>query len=268
MKMGLAVALSVDLPWSTQSRGRTVIAGIDAAGSVGLVDLGCGLKTDRLLVALTELAGPAPLVLLDIPVEGCAGLRPGDYRRLELRLKRLQMGVLPAGDAGMLGPELAAQIRAALPGARVLEGHPYGTLKVLNALAGAGLEPIALAGPLHTVLDQNFPGCWPPRYKRARTVTERSAACEQVKRMLLRFFPESTAALSGPAGGTTDALDALLGLYPAWLAQVGSPWAYLAADRSGGSILLVADAWWRARFESLQPVRELAECDHGGVETC
>ncbi len=262
-----ASAFSIDLPWSTQSRGCAVVASIDDEGLVEIEEISRGLDRDRLIRNLQSRSAADPLIVMDIPVDGCNQLSPGVYRRLELRLKRLQMGVLPAGDAGTLGPDLAAQIQSAIPAARVVEGHPYGVLKVLHAMAESGVTPDHMFGPLCAVLDAKFPGSWPPRYKRAKTAQMRALACERVRELIMEFFPGCRAALASPAGRSTDALDAVLGLYPAWLQKMGSAWTYLATDPAGGSILLLADRWWRDRFESLIPTHELPVF-HQGATPC
>jgi predicted nuclease with RNAse H fold len=252
--------VSLDLPWSETSRGRAVAAFLGPRGRVGWVDLCRGLDVARISAWLGARCGSGAIVLLDIPIDGC-DRGPGPFRPLDRRLNRMQMRLLPSSKAGALGARLRDAVVAAVPGARVLESHPYGCLRVLHALDARGVRGEDLLGAVREVLDDGFRAAPCPRYKRERDRARRHDQVDEVRRVLVRTLRPwglegDPADLAERSAGraAADRLDALLGLVPGLLLARGSPWFFRAADPAGGAIALVADAWWRRTFERTAPV--------------
>lgn len=255
---GGADVLSVDLGWNADTHDRTAVAYRALSGiSVLSVPPERGLPE-----AIAELAAPSALVLLDIPIEGCAGLdSKAPYRQVDRALHRLNIPLLPSYKAGGRGVVLRDALRRKRPDLRVEESYPYAVLRVLWALrrTGRGLdlgrdsyERVSLEGAW---------GEWPPRYKREPNLEARRAAAVQVAGLLEAQFPradsirglaeEAAAAGAGALTDLSDRIDAALGLVAAVAAAAKSPWSWRAAvsdDR--GAILTIADRWLRERFAS------------------
>jgi predicted nuclease with RNAse H fold len=248
-------AVSVDLPWSSQTRSRTAIAAC-CGSQVVLVTR--DLDGRRLPEWIAANAKPGALVVLDVPIEGCSRLsRTVPRRPVDDRFARLGIPILPSYAAGALGARLQADIAARRPDLRVLETYPYAVLRVLWG------KQVETGSPRITRTNWRVQSRrwltwwdWPPRYKRAKSVKIRREALAVVGD-LLRACGESYAVISRPGPNDTsaalaslsDAYDAVLGLLAARAAIERSPWSWNAAvPGAAGSIMTIAPPWLRAEF--------------------
>ena len=260
MSEGGATLLCLDLGWAPSTRSRTAAARLTASGRIRVERLPSA--DDRELVErLAELLHPHALVLLDLPIDGCSRLRPAGptVRPVDRRLARAGIPVLPSVKAGGRGQRLKRAIRKRVPDAAVQETYPFAVLRVLWALHLSGQLGAVKRRQIGTVLNEKIWRQWPPRYKRARTLGERRRALRKILGLLthpdlgLAFdppLPLPSARLSASEiARLSDCYDACLGLIPGLLGP-DHPLVMTAADPGGGAILLLADAWLRARLRT------------------
>jgi predicted nuclease with RNAse H fold len=247
-----ASVLSVDLPWSSRTTGRTAIAWWDGAAAHVLLE-----REERLVQRVQALAAPGALVLLDIPLDGCEHLGPADpFRQIDRSLQRAGIPILPSLKASGRGPTQRDALHAARRDLRIEESYPYAVLRVLWAMKQSG-GPAALDGDSYAAsrIEGDWRN-WPPRYKRAGSVGARQDAMSQVADLLVWHDRRFASAVKAPppdsAGSAlarlSDEYDALLGLVAGVAAYEQSPWSWSAQCEGGaGRILSIADAWLRGR---------------------
>ena len=255
-----AQLLCLDLGWAPSTRSRTAAALLTPAGRIRVARL-ASRDDSELAKRLAGLLQPRALVLLDIPIEGCAELRPGGpaLRPIDRRLARAGIPVLPSLNAGVRGRELSGAIRALAPDVTVQETYPFAVLRVLWALHVSGKLGAVKRRQAGELLSSAVWRRWPPRYKRAPTRGERIRALKEIFVLLthpdlgLAFDPALPAPLLGLSSSAiarlSDCYDACLGLIPGLLGP-DHPLVATVADAGGGSLLLLADAWLRARLQS------------------
>lgn len=263
-RSGVAVlsydAISVDVPWSARTRSRTAIAAWSGGQALVVTE---GLDGEGLRHWIAEHASTGGLVVLDVPIDGCAGLcRSVPRRDLDDRLARVGIPILPSYKSGDLGPRLRAALAHQRPDLTIVESYPYAVLRVLWGLRQeAGI--VDLSSKSYRLHVSPWPTWWrwPPRYKRHPTVAGRHEALAAVAD-ILRSCDESYAALvRAPRLGTSaelahlsDEYDAVLGLVAARAAVEGSSWSWNAeVPEAGGSILTIGPPWLRERFATQGP---------------
>ena len=248
-------AISVDLPWSDATRGRTAIAAASAHRGIVVSD---GLDVREAGDWIARHAAEHAAVLLDIPLDGCRGLsRSRPHRPVDRGLARIGIPILPSYKSGNVGPRVREALHRARPDLRVHETYPYAVLRVLWALR---LETgtVDLGPASHGAHVERWPtwSRWPPRYKRARTRAERSVEMERVAELIRSCGEPYASLVRAPRSGTSselarlsDEYDAVLGLMAARVLADGSPWSWRAEAADGqGSILAIAPPWVRSRF--------------------
>jgi hypothetical protein len=251
-------AISVDLPWSLSTRDRTVIAAWSGANIALVTD---GLDGEGLEQWLVEQAAPGARVLLDVPIDGCAGLcRDRPRRPVDDGLTGIGISILPSYKSGMRGPDLRAALLRARPDLQILESYPYSVLRVLwgvNRQVGNLSALTGLNADDHSTRWPSWWTNWPPRYKRAPRIADRRKAVSTVAELLkccgaeyaARVRPPSPSATTSELARLSDEYDALLGLIAARAMLDRLPWSW-AAEVSGapGSILTIAAPWIRTAF--------------------
>jgi RNA polymerase sigma factor (sigma-70 family) len=138
-------AISVDLPWSRQTRSRTAVA---ALGSGQIVLVNQSLEGEALPDWIVSHAAPGALVVLDVPIEGCGHLsRAVPRRQLDDGLARVGMPILPSYASGELGAELRAGIAGVRPvHPREPEERRTGRFRALGVSDRAGIHTRAVRG--------------------------------------------------------------------------------------------------------------------------
>lgn len=255
-----AAVLCLDLGWAPSTRSRTAAALLTPAGRIRVARVQS--RDDRELVdRLAGLLDPGALLLLDLPVDGCTRLRPGGpaFRPVDRRLARAGIPVLPPVKAGVRGRALKRAIRARVPEATVQETYPFAVLRVLWALYLSGQLGAVRRRGTGPLLDEQVWRRWPPRYKRAPTASARFRALRQIFRLLthsdlgLAFDPPlpqpSPRQSATDIARLSDCYDACLGLIPGLLGP-GHPLVTTVSGPRGGSLLLLADSWLRARLQT------------------
>jgi predicted nuclease with RNAse H fold len=241
-----ADVIAIDLPWSARKR-RTAIA--SRSGDVIAVEA-VG-DDDELVARVAAIAGTRALVLVDIPLDGCADLSAAmPTREVDRRFAKAGIAILPSVKSGLRGPELRARLHARRPDLRVGETYPYAVLRTLWALRAGG-HAFAFAGELADLAPH-----WralPPRYKRERDLVKRRRAVRDVAGVLGAIPGFAPRAIRGATHAQLDMLcdelDALLGLVAGIAAADRSPWSWLATVRGcTGSVLTIADSSLRGRF--------------------
>ena len=254
-----ADVISIDLPWGKNATARTAIASRSPSGiSITAV------RDDIALVwHVEQLAAENALVLLDVPLDGCALLNKSNPQRaVDDRFQRVGIPILPSVKSGMRGPELAKRLLEARPDLRVREIYPYAVLRVIWALHEQELsfrfEDDATCVDLSLTWWR-----WPAKYKRAKTRAAKLAAMNEVA-AVLSAVPGVGAAVRAPSASASvsdlaalaDGYDSLLGLV-AGIADVDrSSWSWLAeCDQGSGAIMSIADASLRRRFDSARSTK-------------
>ena len=253
-----AALLCLDLGWAPSTRSCTAAALLTRSGRIRVARLSS--HDDAELVAcLADLLEPRGLILLDIPIEGCTELRPGGpaIRAVDRRLARAGIPVLPSVKAGLRGHQLKWAIQARAPDVTIQETYPFAVLRVLWALHVQGRLGAVKTREQGPLLSEKIWRRWPPRYKRAPARSERLDALKEIFGLLihpdlgLAFdppLPSPSAGLSSSAiAQLSDCYDACLGLMPGLLGP-HHPLVATVADPGGGSLLLLADSWLRARL--------------------
>lgn len=249
-----ADVIAIDLPWGRNTTARTAIASRSPSG-VSIT----AVRDDIVLVRHVEQrAAENALVLLDVPLDGCALLNKSNPQRaVDDRFQRVGIPILPSVKSGMRGPTLAKRLLDARPDLRMREIYPYAVLRVIWALHEQE-RSFEFEDDARSVDLSSTWWTWPPKYKRAKTRAAKLSAMNEIA-AVLSAVPAVGSAISAPSASATvsdlfslaDAYDALLGLV-AGIAAVGrSSWSWLAeCDPGAGSIVTIADASLRRRFMS------------------
>lgn len=249
-------AVSVDLPWSRTTRSRTVIAASSPEETVLVTK---GLDGEGLYRWITQHASHRGLVVLDVPIDGCARLcRAVPRRELDDGLARIGVPILPSYKSGDLGPNLRDALRQARPDLAILESYPYAVLRVLWGVRQEIGSLVALTASNYRPHVSPWQSWWrwPPRYKRARTVAQRRHALAEVANLLRSCGNTYARLVQAPAVGTSselaqlsDEYDAVLGLIAANAALEKNPWSWHAqVPGAAGSILTIGPPWLRDAF--------------------
>lgn len=252
--------LCLDLGWAPSTRSRTAAALLTRSGRIRVAPLSSHDDAE-LASRLARLLHPHGLILLDIPIEGCTKLRPGGpaVRPVDRRLARAGIPVLPSVKAGMRGHQLKRAIRARARDVTIQETYPFAVLRVLWALHVSGQLGAVKRRQPGELLNGKVWRQWPPRYKRAPALGERIQALKKIQGLLthpdlgLVFDPPlpspSEGLSSSELARLSDCYDACLGLIPGLLGT-DHPLVATVADPGGGSLLLLADSWLRARLQT------------------
>lgn len=242
-----ADVLAIDLPWSKRT-GRTAIAS-RAGRSITVVSVA---GDDELVAYVRDRAAADALVLLDVPLHGCARLsRARPNRDVDRRLAALGIPVLPSYSSGARGPELQARLLGARPDLRCFEVYPYAVLRTLWALTLAG-SAFRFRGPAIDLAAHWR--AWPPRYKRERELGARRRCVRQVAALLssITGFRGAVRSIARATHAQLDIVcdeyDALMGLVAGIAMVERSPWSWLAqTEGDEGAIVMLADASVRRR---------------------
>jgi predicted nuclease with RNAse H fold len=243
--------ISVDLPWKSETKGRTAIVIADLDGNVKIERAS---DDNGLLELVRKYADPETHVLLDIPIEGCQNLenlKGKRFRPVDKAIYHQGIGLFPSYRAGDRGKELKECLERQSKGIIVQEIYPYAVYKFLWYAQEKGKLPHSGDSDFIRLLDEEFKKRWPPRYKRAAG-EER----QQAMRFLYSLLTDPAISLSGldnpgslsiaRLGDEYDAcLGAVVGLY--WVKR--SKYACLAGNPQEGEILLLADQWLRTELE-------------------
>jgi hypothetical protein len=248
-------AISLDLPWSRATNGRTAVAAASARDGIVVSD---GLDGPSAANWIADHAAPGAVVLLDVPVDGCEGLSQTRPRRaVDDGLARIGIPILPSYKSGDVGPFLREALHRGRPDLRVHETYPYAVLRVLWALreetGAVDLRPAS-----YEAHADRWPAWsrWPPRYKRARTRAERCLEMGRVAKLIRSCGEPYASLVRTPRSGTSaelarlsDEYDAVLGLLAARALADGSPWSWRAEAADGqGSIVTIGPRWIRSCF--------------------
>ena len=242
---GNADVIAIDLPWSAR-KWRTAIA----SRSSDKIVVDAVADDDELVARVATLAENRALVLVDVPLDGCADLSATmPTREIDRRFAKAGIAILPSVKSGLRGPELRARLHARRPDLRVREIYPYAVLRALWAVRAGGhafaFDAVADLAPYWRSL--------PPRYKRERDLVKRRRAVRDVADVLGAIRGFAPRALRGASHAQLDLLcdelDAMLGLVAGIAAADRSPWSWLATVRGcAGSVLTIADGSLRGRF--------------------
>ena len=253
-----ADVVAVDLPWGG-AVGRTALAYRSGAG-IGVMVLS---GADELSSVIAGVAARSALVLLDAPLDGLNALTAEDsFRAVDRRLARCSIPILPSFKAGNIGPTWRTRFLQRRPDLRIREIYPYAVLRVLWAHHTSNCGRFSFENDASCIdLSPGWTSSWPPKYKRARTVSDRRGEMRRVADML-RAVPGFGSAVGSPSGlagrdlvSLADQYDALLGLVAGIAAVDASSWSWEAEstgsdnNRAGGAILSISDSSLRREFE-------------------
>ncbi|MBI4611779.1 MAG: hypothetical protein HY726_22550 [Candidatus Rokubacteria bacterium] len=248
-----ASVVSVDLGWSESTRGRNAAAFLTRAGRIRF-EQSLPNANPALAAWVRGRVAAGGTVLLDIPIGGGDHLAATGkaFREIDGALQGAGLPLYPSSRAVGRGGALSRL----LPGYRVREIYPYAILRVLWALHETGRLASAIGGSDGAWLDASAWRVLPPRYKRGTPGVKRRGL-EAIHGLLtsralaLPFELELPRPVRGVSlAALSDLYDACLGLVPAWLAARHGmhPMVGIAAGRHGEALLLLADAWLRARL--------------------
>ena len=262
---GGADVLSVDIGWDATTEGRTAIAYRTFSG-ISVMPV----PANRDLAAqIGNLASGKALVLLDIPIEGCAELDArSPFRQVDRALHRCGIPVLPSYKAAGRGALLRDELLARRPDLRVEESYPYAVLRVLWALKNARCGLDLGRDSYQRVSLSEVWWDWPPRHKGEPSLDARRSAAAEVAKLLCAHFPKAEAvrklAAAVPAAESkglatlSDQFDALLGLVAGLAAAAASPWSWRAAvGEERGAVLTISDQWLREQFRSAGSILDI-----------
>lgn len=216
-----------------------------------------------LLELVRHYTGSGSLVLLDVPVDGCAGLDGRHFRPVDRALARQGIPLLPTSKAKDRGEVLKRGILSGGQGSRVTaqEIYPYAIYKFLAYLKAKGLLPRLAADRFDTLLDDGFRTYRPPRYKREREKVKRRENMEYLYSLLtdralgLRFpAPLPCPDDSSDVDRLSDQYDACLGAIIGIHYARNSHYACMAGDSKSGNMLILADRWLAERLRREVPV--------------
>jgi predicted nuclease with RNAse H fold len=260
-KKRTARAMVIDCGWSRNNWSRTSVAWSDSNNNRVKVDL---LDPDEWVEDwVRQIVMPGGVIAIDLPLEGYEELSPDlSFRPVDRGFIKAGIPLLPAGQTGGYGQEIANRVREAAPDCQVVEVYPYAILRVLWSLTFVSEHPPIKLLDNDDWNQQLDPRVWrkkPPRYKRATNREEMARALRRALSVLdgspygRAFDDLSDEPLSLMSRSEllrmTDAFDGLLGLVALDRFVRCSPYAKnFSIPGKQGAIVGLADPWLWARW--------------------
>ncbi len=242
--------ISIDLPWKEERKGRRTLAIADLDGNIKTMSA----SDDHELRALVRKnAREGAIILLDIPIDGCANLKGAHFRPIDKIMASQTLPALPASKSGSRGKSLKELLKKDGQRLSVYEIYPYAIYKVLAYLKDKNLLPHLALGRFDYLIDDGFRQFRPPKYKREKNKGARVRNMAYLYSLLtdpslgLKFsspldYPDTTYTLSR-LDRLCDEYDACLGAIIGIYFARSSRHACIAGDSRTGNVLLLADRW-------------------------